>query len=154
MNWIALALLGLILTVLGLINFRLYGERKRRRELGDKDVLREALANWEPFVLEHEKTLRGVKRFANRARFMATDEPEDIVRQLVGFVALDEVGLIDYPMTPFDNKSALEEWKQRTLRTAAISGSETVKRWLNTVTLSDWNRYQTLATLGRSQGGE
>ena len=154
MNWIALALLGLLLTSLGLINFRLYDERKRRRELGDKDALREALTDWEHFVLEHEKTLRGVKRFANRARFMATDEPDDIVWQLVGFVALDEVRLIDYPIEPFDNDTDLEEWKQRMLRTAAISDSETAEHWLNSVTLSHWNRYQALATLGRSRNSE
>lgn len=154
MNWIALAVLGLILTTLGLINFRLYRERKRWRELGDKDALREALASWEPLVLEHEKTLRGVKRFANRARYMTTDEPDELIPGLVGFVALDEVGLMGYPANPFDNKSDFEKWKQLELRKVAMSESDIVKRWMNTVTLSHWNRYQALVTLGRLQNSE
>jgi hypothetical protein len=85
-HWIALAILGLILTFLALIIFWSgYRKKKRWRELGDTDTLRKALANWEPIVLERDKTLRGVKRFANRARFLTTDEPDDMIPPTRGF---------------------------------------------------------------------
>ena len=158
MNWIALAILGLVLSFLGSLSFRLYRERKRGQKLGDKDALRESLADWEHLVLEHEKTMRGVKRFANRARFLLNDVPDQVIPRLVGLVALDEIGLMDHPLDRVEDESDLENWKLKVSRNVVISGSnpgpDIVKRWLDTVTPLDWNRYQALATLGRLPNGD
>ena len=105
--WIALAILGLILTFLALIIFWFRNIEPVFRDTG---TLRQALAKWEPLVLERDKTLRGVKRFANRARFLMAGEELDeaIFEKLVGFVALEEVGGFDSSVNEFD----FEQWKQ------------------------------------------
>lgn len=158
MNWTALAILGLLLTFLGIFNLQLRRKKVRSQILGDKEALRIALANWEPLVLEHEKTMRSVKRFANRARFMMNDEPDSIIQLLVGLIALDEIGLMDHPLNPIDNESDLDKWKQMVSEKLVISDSDersaSVKDWLGTLTPVDWNRYQTLATQGRTLGNE
>ena len=154
MNWISLAILGLVLTIVARHFLRLHREGRRGQELGDKDVLRTAIANWDSFVLKNAKTMRSVKRFANHARFMVHDESDDLIEPLVGLIALDEIGLMDHPLNPVDNDSDLEKWKQNVSENLGISGSNsgtvTVTGWLNSLTLAHWNRYQILAAQGRS----
>lgn len=157
MNWLVLALLGLILTLLALINFWLSRESERWHELSDKVTLREALVIWEPIVLRHERTLRGVKRFANRARFLATDEPDAEILLLVGFVALDEIGFIDSNTNQFEDETEFRRWKSEKSQELDATDADwtlVAEQWLKILTLKMWNRYRTLATLGRSHGGE
>ena len=160
MNWISLAILGLILTFLAFISFCFrYGEKKRRDKLGDTDTLRKALASWEPIVLEHEKTLRGVKRFANRARFLTIDEAENMIPLLVGCIALDEIGFVNSATFQFDNESDFRRWNQENIWRDMVTKfnpewTSTFNTWRNAMTLEHWNRYRTLAELGRSQSGE
>ena len=155
MNWTSLAMFGLFLTFFALISFWFrYREKKRREELGDPAQLRKALEQWEPIVLGHDGTLRGVKRFANRARFLTTDECEDMISHLVGSIALDEIGRIDSSINQFDDESDFEKWKSEELRKLEVNGLDegwepTVVDWLKTMTLKHWNRYQALVTLGR-----
>ena len=94
MNWTTLAISGLILTFFAHFIFHFRSQaRKRRRNFGDTKIFREALVKWEAVVLEHDKTtLRDVKRFANRARFLMADEhSNESVLLLLGFVALEEI---------------------------------------------------------------
>ena len=159
MHWIVLAVLGLILTIVGIFSLRLYREEKKRwQKLGDKDVLRGVLAFWEPVVLDNEKTMRSVKRFSNRARFMTNDELDPLIPRLVGLIALDEIGLMDHPLSPIYSAYDLDKWKQRVSEKLATSVSQVrlvaVKEWLDSLTQVDWNRYRDLATQGRSRSGD
>jgi hypothetical protein len=65
----------------------------------------------------------------------------------VGFVALDEIGVIDYSMNELD----FEQWKRGELRTVVITDSTAkwvpaVVNWLDITTRRHWMRYQALAT--------
>ncbi len=95
MDWNVLAVLSLCLAIFGPIRlWSKYGKKGRREELGDTEEFRQQLAEWEPIVLEVGGTLRSVKRFANQARFLAADhDAKDMLPQLVGFSALQEVNL-------------------------------------------------------------
>ena len=159
MIWIPLAVLGLLLTSLGMFTSRIdREERKRGQKLRDKDVLRKALEKWEPLVLEHERTMRSVKQFANRARFIMNDEPDSAILGLVGLMAFDEIGMMDHPLTPIVKESDLESWKQKVSRKLAITDSKArsafVWHWLSTLTPAQWDHYQILATQGRSRSGQ
>ena len=153
MNWIVLAILGLLLTLLALI-IVLYNSRRRKRLwiLKDTDEFLKELAKWEPLVLEQDGTLRGVKRFANRARFLMTGESSDALPYLVGLIALEEMGCID----PSVNEFKFWEWSKgelwmsikSNLTQASVSKVET---FLQEMRVGHWKHYRALATGSWSQ---
>ncbi len=109
---------------------------------------------WEPLVLEKKRTLRGVKRFANHARFLAGDSSvTDMIPQLVGLVALNDAGYIDGLGKDFD----FEQWKQgelwKSLKsriTSAPDTRHTEEGYISTVeglmSSEHWARYRALVT--------
>ena len=147
----AIAILSLILMVLALLILWLERmKQEREREFQDTEQLRDALFNWEPFVLEREGTMRGVKRFANRVRFLSPiddDESEDKtsldIDTLVGFVALEEISCIDSSATELTFKQfknvVLEQLNDAEYGDNFGDG---IKEWLDKVTEDDWQNYQ------------
>ena len=154
MTWIALAILGLIFAISALIILRSNSKAKESQEdLIDRKEFREELVKWEPLVLERFGTMRDVKRFANRARFLTADQESGaMVSSLVGLVALEEIGCID----PSVNKFDFEKWKQGELWILVKSGFteqrvSAIENWLKTLEEEDWRHYQALTTGGRPQ---
>ena len=92
MEWHVLAALSMCLAIFApIFLWSKYRSNRRREEIGDTAEFREQLAKWEPIVLEKGGTLRSVKRFANRTRFLAAGrEGKDMLPQLVGFSALED----------------------------------------------------------------
>ena len=150
MIWLVMAGLGFILTVISLLVNGLSNWKKRTQDdRGDTKAFRKHLAKWEPLVLERDGTLRGVKRFANRARFLSADEPSEMSGPLVSLVALEEVGIID-PSMDFN----FEQWKQGNWWASvepSLPGSwvSKVDDWIKNITDDYWRYYRTL-TMGPS----
>ena len=150
MMWLVIAGLGVILTVSSLVVYGFSNWKKRTRgELGDTDAFREHLAKWEPLVLERDGTLRAVKRFANRARFLSADEASAMIDPLVSLVALEEVGIID-PSMEFN----FEQWKHGNWWGAVdppLPGNwvSRIDDWIKNITVDHWSHYRAL-TMGSS----
>ena len=146
-----IAIPSLILMVFALlILWRKHAKKKREREFKDPNQLRDALFYWEPLVLEWEGTMRGVKRFANRVRFLSTiddDKSEDKtsldIDKLVGFVALEDISCIDLSATEL----TFTQFKNVVLEQLndAECGEnigDDIKEWLQKMTEDDWQNYQ------------
>ena len=145
----SLAILSLILTVFApIILWHKHRKKKREREFRDKGKFRQVLAAWEPLVLEQEGGMRGVKRFANRVRFLtADDESEDMLFTLAGFIALEEIGCID----PMANEFHIKQCKDTEFRESVKAWFEgkaraVVEEWLDTTTTAHWIRYKAVVT--------
>ena len=156
--WEVLAILGLILTAIYLLlSFR---SKIDKTNLGDSGCLRSALKKWEPLVLERDKTLRGVKRFSNRARFLTSNETGKIIPQLVGLIALDEVRWIDSVVDQFDYGKWKDGEPWSSIRPILLQNCktkhwvETIESFLKTVTIEHWEHYRALVTGGRFQSKE
>ena len=147
-----LTIIGLILAVFECNNlWSSYQKEKRRTDLGDLPRLIEDLEKWEPVVLARCGTLRHVKRFANRARFLTADKKlAEMLSQLVGFIALEEIGLIDPSVLEFStDKWQQDEWWESVKSKFTEKDGEIVEEWLKTVELKDWQYYQALVIDGR-----
>ena len=146
MIWLVMFAIGLILTTASLLAYG-YSDWKKKRtrfELADTSELRKHLFKWEHLVLEREGTLRGVKRFANRARFLCIDEPTPMIGPLVGLVALEEVRILD-PSMDFN----FEQWKQGNWWASVeppLPGSwvSRVDAWVRNITETHWRHYRIL----------
>ena len=156
MNWIALAILGLLLNLLVLI-IVLYRSRRRKRlrSLKDTDEFLKELVKWEPLVLEQDGTLRGVKRFTNRARFLMAGESSIAISYLIGLVALEEIGCIDPSVNEFNfcewNKGGVWMSIKANLTQKSVSKVET---FLREMRAEHWRHYRTLAMGSWSQSNE
>ena len=151
--WEIFAILGLFLT--GCVLFSLWFnsmEMIDQPTLGDSKELRSSLEVWVPLVLNRDKTPRGAKRFRNRARFLTSGEPIEMIPRLVGLIALDEVRWIDPAAKEFE----FEKWKKgekwQSIRRSLLKDPET-KQWMNNVeeflkNMNDeyWKNYQALIT--------
>lgn len=104
MEWHVLAALSMCLAIFApIFLWSKYRSNRRREEIGDTAEFRKQLAKWEPIVLEGGGTLRSVKRFANRTRFlMAGREGKHMLPQLVGFSALEDAK-IGFDIVKFHN---------------------------------------------------
>ncbi len=132
----------------GLVELR----RSRAGEPGtvaDTAEFRELLRDWEDVVLRVRGTVREVKRFANRARFVTSlrKENEQLIREetFVGFVALEQCGLLDATAQGFD----FPKWH------AEEASKDSLPRgWLETAKPEDWERYRNTITGGRARTTE
>ena len=88
--------------------------------------------------LEHCGTVRKVKRFANRARFLTDGKASD--DGFVGFVALEECGCLDVTAENFD----FEEW-----RAARSTDASFPTDWMAKVRTDKWEAYREVVTGGR-----
>lgn len=109
----------------------------------DSENFREILWKWESFVLERGGTVRGVKRFANRARFMTSGqgrgEGGSSVEAVVAFIALEQCELMKN-CTSAD----FEKW-----RSEILSGAGLPEGWTEWVTKEQWESYK--ETVGSSR---
>ena len=148
--WFFAALLGLSLSIVSLILFAFVYRKNRVLRVSDSKSLREAIRHWEPFVLEHSRTPRAVKRFANQARILATDkhflracEQSKELRKLVGLVAVESAGGIDWSehYESFEELKKGERWGKVESRLPEES-----KQIINSCEDEDWRRYRELST--------
>jgi len=118
--WLVFLLLGVALLLAGSTSsaVRLVAEIRDRERLKSAPVKETAnlgaiLPKWEIFVLGKRGTVREVKRFANRARFLTTLHPfmtdEAHADAFVGLVALDQCGLLPLPV---EDETRFEEWRR------------------------------------------
>ena len=108
MIWVGVA--GFVITVVALLARSLtVWNRPPFGYLRDTDQFRREYKEWEPLVFERFRTIRSIKRFGNRARFLVADHAEGMVSTLVGFVALEELGIDDVSRDDF----IFDDWKQR-----------------------------------------
>ena len=116
--------------------------RRPRREnaaVKDSAELRMVLREWETFVVTERGTIRAVKRFANRVRFLvgtrSDGEVEIDVEAMVGFVALESCGWLDSRAERFD----FNEWREK-------QGSNSVlpQGWVRTTNGEQWEAYRKL----------
>ena len=114
------------------------------RTLGrDSKEFRNILAEWEPRVLAKRGTVREVKRFANRARFITyTDgdqKPDEIdwdrTAAFVGLVALEQCGVAD--------EGSFEGWCEASRQEKAVP-----KGWIEKVTEKHWEDYRAAVSGG------
>ena len=111
--------------------------------VGDSSEFREILRKWEVFVLERRGTIREVKRFANRARFVVLDAPKGWDESLVGFVALEDYyEELNVAREDFD----FETWLARCREDKTLP-----KDWLGMVEKKQWTYYRDTA-IDRSHG--
>lgn len=157
--WGAFAVFGLILTLISIVLYWYVHKPSQVATPRDKPELRDALKLWEPFVMDQIGTPRALKRFANRARFLATDkqfvsldDQAENLFKLVGFVAIEETGGIDSSA----EIPSFRQWKQDPWwQTAQQSPS------LSHVSISiiescderDWKLYRALATGAKYEKG-
>lgn len=118
--------------------------------LGDAPVLSRTFAQWRQFILEQNGTPRSVKRFENRARFLATHKQflpaefhSETIARLVGLVALEETGAIESSIRAAD----FEEWKKHEWPTSVKPIlSRTCASIIEGCSERDWKRYRALTT--------
>lgn len=152
--WLLLVVAGVGLVLGGLANSILstlseIRERQRSKiELGEDSAdFRKLLRRWESVVLAKHGTVRMVKRFANRARFVTTvhGDGEDETREaFVGFIALEECGQLDAMAREFD----FEKW-----RTMHFTDQSLPKNWAANVRLEQWEAYKEVVTGGAGSEG-
>ena len=148
MAWIVVGLVigAMVLSVVGIVRSGVREwERGPEGEVGDTAVFVREIGKWERLVFERDRTVRSVKRFANRARFLAADQPEGLVRGLVGLMAFEEIGVGGFGREEFD----VDSWKQRAMAVCVAIGlpegwSATIREWVDGVTEEDCEIYRLL----------
>ena len=143
MIWVAIV--GLILTIIGLLarSVTLWN-RQPFRDVHDTDRFRIEYEKWEPLVFEQSRTIRATKRFGNRARFLVADHPEDMVSALVGFVALEELGIDNFSKEFSLSEWRQQEWLESTRYRLTERCQSQIRGWMEAITDADVQIYRLL----------
>ena len=148
MMWPVMAVLGVATSVFLLISLHVRDwNRSGGGEFQDSDTLRQELAKWSPLVYDRCETIRAVKRFMNRARFLTAGECDEKVGPLVALLALEEADIV----AAWSIDVTFDQWKQqdwwRLVRPPlAASRVAEVEKWIETTTDDHRQHYQVLVT--------
>ena len=137
MIWVAVA--GLIITIVALLARSVtVWNRQPFSHLRDTERFRVEYETWEPLVFEQSRTIRSVKRFGNRARFLVADHPEEMVPALVGFVALEELGIYDVSKEGFEFSAwQKQEWIYSDRHRLTERSRSRIRDWMKDIAETD-----------------
>lgn len=144
MNWTYIAIAGVLVSIAGLF---LLKRQEGIQQSRDEAEFQRYRLEWESFMLVRNGTVRSVKRFANRARFLTADiKSTETLRHLVGFIAIDELGY----RVPLGNQGDFDRWKmggwQDFVKDRNERESDKIARFLESTDCKHWMEYRNVVT--------